>query len=253
MVFDGFDQVTSKSRLKKGVITAQQAQDYEEYKTATKELFSKIYFEENDEITFREEAGEAEFGSAFDGRNSVPLTIFQSLDKKITFIEPSIRIGFALAVRSALRKTETPYVWVQQHDWNLATDFPIHPLLEVMRNSESNPEVPVKYVCLPAIRMLSYAESSDVVEFPVLKNQTSLLKGNFSPASQPDSKIPLTPLFLWHDKPHIASVAHYMSCVYPTRLAVLRGDFIEDKIGQRARAQMKEGQVSNEISVLAWK
>jgi hypothetical protein len=30
--------------------------------------------------------------------------------------------------------------------------------------------------------------------------------------------------------------------VFPTRLAMRRGEFIEDKIGQRARAQMKEGQ-----------
>jgi hypothetical protein len=48
-------------------------------------------------------------------------------------------------------------------------------------------------------------------------------------------------MFLWHDKPHIASTAHYLARVFPSRLAIARGDFIEDSIGQRARMQMKEG------------
>jgi hypothetical protein len=99
--------------------------------------------------------------------------------------------------------------------------------------------------------MRSYAVSADVIRFPVLRELTCSLKRDFIPASQPDIKIPLTPLFFWHDKPHIASTAHYLARVFPTRLAMLRGDFIEDKIGQRARAQMKEGLVSNFYSYLS--
>ncbi|KAJ7774132.1 hypothetical protein B0H14DRAFT_2965593 [Mycena olivaceomarginata] len=78
-------------------------------------------------------------------------------------------------------------------------------------------DVPVKYICLPAVRMLGYATSAHVDQFPVLKELTVQLKRRFTPASQPDVSIPLTPLFFWHDKPH-------------------------DKVGQHARAQMKEGQ-----------
>lgn len=114
---------------------------------------------------------------------------------------------------------------------------------------------PVKYVCLPAVRMLSYATSAHVVPFPALRALTAELKRDFiaplpTPSlSQPDkeekeekrARVPLTPLFFWHDKPHLAATAHYLARVFPSRLAIARGDFIEDSIGQRARAQMKEG------------
>jgi hypothetical protein len=93
--------------------------------------------------------------------------------------------------------------------------------------------------------MLKYAVSAEVSRFPALRKLTSELKRDYSPKGQPDVKIPLTPLFFWHDKPHIACTEHYLARVFPSRLAMLRGDFIEDKIGQRARTQMKEGLVSN--------
>jgi len=154
-------------------------------------------------------------------------------------------MGFGLAVRSALRMTETPYVWIQQHDWTLVADIPIDPLLQIMKASEAEPEVPIKYVCFPAPRMLSYAVSAEVIRFPGLLHVTKTLKRNCTSESHPNVKIPLTPLFFWHDKPHVASTAHYLERVFPSRLAMLRGDFIEDKIGQRARTQMKEGLVSD--------
>lgn len=138
--------------------------------------------------------------------------------------------------------TETSHVWINQHDWALEAYIPIGSILGVMKASESDATAPpVKYICLPAIRMLSYAMSADVIQFPVLKELTSQLKRDFVPVSQPEVKIPLTPLFFWHDKPHVASTAHYLARVFPSRLAMMRGDFIEDKIGQRARTQMKEG------------
>ncbi|KAJ4186537.1 tannase [Fusarium falciforme] len=82
----------------------------------------------------------------------------------------------------------------------------------------------------------------DVARFPALRNLTASLTRDFSTASHPDVKVHLTPMYFWHDKPHVASTAHYLNRVFPTRLAMFRGDFIEDKIGQRARAQMKEGE-----------
>jgi hypothetical protein len=141
--------------------------------------------------------------------------------------------------------TSTPYVWVQQHDWILVSSFAVDAILQIMSASSSDSQVPIKYVCLPAVRMLSYAVSAAVIRFPVLRELTSSLKRDFYPASMKDVKIPLTPMFFWHDKPHIASTAHYLARVFPSRLAMLRGDFIEDKIGQRARSQMKDGLVSN--------
>jgi hypothetical protein len=112
-----------------------------------------------------------------------------------------------------------------------------------MRESESG--VPINYVCLPAVRMLKYAVSIEVIRFPALKKLTSTLKGEYYPKEHLEVKILLTPLFFWHDdKLHIASTVHYLARVFPSRLAMLRGDFIEDKIGQRAQTQMKEGLVS---------
>jgi len=122
------------------------------------------------------------------------------------------------------------------------TDIPIRSFLEVMQAADSSEDAPVKYICLPAIRMLSYAVQSDVQRFPALKSCTDSLRRSFSLASEPGQGLPLTPLFFWHDKPHIASTAHYLARVFPSRLAVRRGEFIEDTIGQKARKQMKEGQ-----------
>lgn len=245
VVFDSYDQVVTEARLKKGCINSEQARDFSLYKENVKKLILEQHYLANEKIIFTHTEGEAEYGNPGDAHNIVRYTISQSNDKKVKFIEPSRRLGFGLAVRSALRITETPYVWVQQHDWILVSDLPIDPLLQIMRASESDEKVPIKYVCLPAVRMLSYAVSSDVKSFSVLIELTSCLKRNFSPASQPNIQIPLTPLFSWHDKTHIASTEHYLARIFPSRLAMLRGDFIEDKMGQRARAQMKEGLVSN--------
>jgi hypothetical protein len=241
VVLDNYDQVSSHARLKKGQVTAVQAADFELYKTNVKKLTLSSFSPVDENVGFTETDGEAEYGLPRVTPNSVAFSVTRTQDKRVTFIEPSRRMGFGLAVRSALRLTETPYVWVQQHDWSLVADIPVEPMLDVMEGSVANPNVPVKYVCLPAVRMLSYATSSDVESFPALRELTSALQRDFIPLSQPQVKIPLTPLFFWHDKPHVASTAHYLSHVFPSRLAVLRGDFIEDKIGQKARTQMKEG------------
>lgn len=244
LVFDGYDRIAPQARLKKGQVTPEQADCYALYKEKSKSLILSEYYKEA-EVTLAVTEGEAEYGSEHKGQNVVKFATSQSQDKKVTFIEPQQRLGFGLAVRSALRMVETPYVWVQQHDWALVMEFPIQSLLQIMQRHKLNEEVPIKYVCLPAVRMLSYASCADVVEYPNLKSLTSTLKGDFNPELRSDVKIPLTPLFFWHDKPHVACTAHYLARVFPTRLAMLRGDFIEDKVGQRARAQMKDGQVSN--------
>jgi hypothetical protein len=241
VVMDSYDQIASQARLKKGQVTAEQAEDFDLYKENIKRFIINQFCptEQGAELIKKED--QAEYGSPCVATNIVNLVTSQTQDKRVTFIEPSRRLGFGLAVRSALRMTETPYVWLQQHDWALVADIPVEAILEVMKASESQPSIPVKYVCLSAVRMLSYAVSSDVQGFPVLKELSYTLKRNFIPPSQPEVRIPLTPMFFWHDKPHIASTAHYLATVFPSRLAMLRGDFIEDKIGQKARMQMKEG------------
>lgn len=242
MVFDTYDRVASENRLKRGSITAEGANNFPAYKDNVKRLVLQEFagIGPSETLSFLEEDGEAEYGSPCMSNNSTALRIQSTEDKRVVFIEPSERLGFGLAVRSALRLVETPYVWVQQHDWDLIVSIPIQSILEVMTESDSSEEAPVKYVCLPSPRMLGYADSGHVNPFPSLKHSTAALKRDFSATSSPDT-IPLTPLFFWHDKTHIASTKHYLDRVFPSRLAMTRGAFIEDHIGQRARNQMKEG------------
>ncbi|KAI1407880.1 hypothetical protein F5Y13DRAFT_120640 [Hypoxylon sp. FL1857] len=239
VVFDTYDRITSHPRLKKGQVTADGAKTFDLYKQNVKELILTEFGDNEGQQTLTHGQGEAEFGYSGIETNFVPFLLSQTTDRRITFIEPTKRLGFGLAVRSALRLTETPFVWVHQHDWPLVSDIQLGPLLDIMQDTEADENIPVRYVCLPSVRLLSYADSAHVTQFPMLKGLTASLKRNFRTES--GASVPLTPMFFWHDKPHLASTKHYLSRVFPTRLSILRGAFIEDTIGQRARNQMKEG------------
>ena len=256
VVLDTFDHIGPKNQLKKGVLTADGAATYDLYKDNVKALVLGAYEEPATGLLKREE--QAEYGSPLDDTNSVTLDVSTAASGRVTFIEPRKRIGFGLAVRSALRLVDTPYVWVQQHDWPLVADIPLPSLLRIMTTFDADEQTPVKYVCLPSVGLLSYATSEDVVLFPELRALTATLKSDdllatHRPAESSSSTlpphgidtehvpIPLTPLFLWHDKPHIVSTAHYLGRVYRSRLAMRRGNFTEDHIGQIARTQMKSG------------
>ncbi|KAK4145603.1 uncharacterized protein C8A04DRAFT_10490 [Dichotomopilus funicola] len=274
LVLDTYDHISSTARLKKGHVTAEGAQNYIEYKENAKHLILREYAsgqggsEESAPQELIEEVGEAEFGSLAYAHqnNSVPLFITKTPDGRVVFIEPSQRLGFGLAVRTALRLTETPYVWIQQHDWGLVSDIPLRPLLALMQqrsraatqdaqDDEEDMPVPIKYICFPSIRMVEYARSDHVMLYPALRALTNLHKQNFTVFSREGkdtgdkgrgteremTKIPLTPLFFWHDKPHLVETAHYLAQVFPVRAALPRGAFIEDTIGHRARAEMKDG------------
>ncbi|EPE05563.1 feruloyl esterase-like protein [Ophiostoma piceae UAMH 11346] len=264
VVFDTYDRIGPQLRLKKGTVTAVEAAHYDTYKANVRQLVQEIWgrhagLPREEAVSLgvdHVEEGSAEFGSPFLRDNSVKFktTHLRSSAKlpRISFIEPEARLGFGLGVRTALRAATTPYVWVQQHDWSLATDIPIAPMLDVMQASRMGvPDAeadaslsgqegtaPIRYICLPSVRMLRYATSAHATEFPVLRTITSTFKQSFA-ASSGDS-LPLTPLFFWHDKTHIVSREHYLKSIFPSRLALSRGDFIEDHIGQRARSQMKE-------------
>jgi hypothetical protein len=140
VVFDGYDRVVPEARLKKGCVTSEQAKHFSLYKENAKKLILEQHFQGNQLITFIQKEADAEYGSPNDSQNSVRYTARQTHDEKVTFIEPSRRLGFGLAVRTALRMTSTPYVWIQQHDWILTSSFPIEPLLQIMRASESEPD-----------------------------------------------------------------------------------------------------------------
>ncbi|VBB79831.1 Putative protein of unknown function [Podospora comata] len=271
VVLDTYDHVSKKPRLKKGHVTPDSAAKYADYKANAKRLILKEYssterpYGTGDLVKAQEKA---EFGSgaaAYASQdNAVVMNITTTKDGRVTFVEPVQRLGFGLAVRSALRMTVTPYVWIQQHDWALVTDIPLGPLLQIMQqhkappsaeqedkeNNEILPEAvrpPVEYVCFPSIRMMEYATSDHVMLYPALRALTQLHKQNFTVQSESEdgtavtSRVPLTPLFLWHDKPHLASTSHYLNQVFYSRIAIQRGAFIEDTVGHLARDEMKQG------------
>ncbi|KAG6014299.1 hypothetical protein E4U43_006692 [Claviceps pusilla] len=247
VVFDAWEQITTQPRLKKGQVTQKSAQDYLVYKGNVKKLFLEKYLRRAlDDTKLTTGTGEAEYGSP--GSNAIKPVAFTTSStqcRQVTFIEAvDQRLGFGLAVRTALRMVQTPYTWVHQHDWALIYDIPIVSLLAVMRGAETDASKPdVKYICLPSGHRASYATSDQVMRFPELRKLAIALTGDFSVAAgDRPAVVPLTPMFFWHDKPHIVSTAHYLARVFPTRLAMMRGAFIEDTIGQKARDQMKAGE-----------
>lgn len=242
VVFDTYERITSTSRLKKGYITQDGIEDYNRYKQNCKALFLKEYKQSTIDTECAQSTGEAEFGSP-NSTLPVSFTIAVTKDGRITFIEATDkRLGFGLAVRTALRIVKTPYVWVHQHDWSLIHDIPLSSLLCLMRDHDLDAERPIKYVCLPSSRRMSYEISDQVTPFPELRKLSLRLTDDFLSSKQPSVTLPLTPMFFWHDKPHIASTTHYLRTVFPSRFAISRGSFIEDTIGHVARNQMKDGQ-----------
>ncbi|GAO17194.1 uncharacterized protein UV8b_02698 [Ustilaginoidea virens] len=254
VVLDAYEHITAQPRLKKGHVTQEGAHHYAAYKDNVRKLFLGEYLVkyntasgETASLKMTEICSEAEYGSP-GSTTPVPITVTSTENDCVTFIEATgqKRLGFGLAVRTALRAVNTPYVWVHQHDWALVYDIPISALLGAMCASEvSHDAKPVKYVCLPSGRRTSYATSDQVMPFPELRKVAMALTGDYVPLNgDKAASIPLTPMFFWHDKPHIASTKHYLERVFPTRLAMMRGAFIEDTIGQKARGQMKNGQWS---------
>lgn len=246
VVIDTFDHIAPLNRLKKGCVTAEGAANFPAYSRNVQELILREFSSSClpsgwASAALTEEEGTAEYGSpgtpAFP--NVTKFTLRRTPDRRVTFITPAERLGFGLAVRSALRAVETPYVWVQQHDWRLDSDVPVESIVEVMSASEADEDAPVRYVCLPSVRLLGYADSAHVVPFPALRDATARLRRELLTGG--GERVPLTPLFFWHDKTHVASTAHYLERIFPSRLAMPRGAFIEDHVGQRARNQMKEG------------
>lgn len=242
VVFDTYERITSMARLKKGCVTQKGAEDYNKYKQNCRDLFLQQYKKNTHYTNYTYSRSEAEYGSP-NSTTPVSCTITSTEDSLVTFIDVvDRRLGFGLAVRTALRVVETPYAWVHQHDWALIQHVPISLLLGIMQAYNLDIERPIKYVCLPSSRRMTYATSDQVTPFPELRALSHLLTDNYSSPNDPSTTVPLTPMFFWHDKPHIASTAHYLQRVFPSRLAMSRGNFIEDTIGHVARNQMKEGQ-----------
>ena len=240
VTIDTFDKAGNQARLKKGRVSHQTAGDFELYTQNVKQLIlDRFTHDKSPELECATSV--AEFGSPFKEENTIPTQISSTSDGRVTFIEPQARIGFSLAVKSALEITTREYVWIHQHDWTLQTDVPIASMINVMQSQHSDAASPVRYIGLPSIRLLKYAEQSDNVRYLSFRKLTQDFKRPFEvPSKENADAIPLTPFFFWQDKPHVASKEHYMQRIFPSRMATKRGAFIEDTVGQKARTQMKE-------------
>lgn len=170
--------------------------------------------------------------------------------------------GFAMAVHEALAKVTTPFVMIIQHDRVLTREFRAAELLALM---QAQPDQ-VKYIGLCSdtssghVHQVSSRYNMDVtgkmqILQPTVPGAGGLeafkkqLIANF-PLPLPQCRM-LVPLIFWYDSTHIASVSHYRDFVFgshelvgvPTldyRYYKLKtGDFIEDKLGQVQREDIK--------------
>ncbi|GKT49561.1 LOW QUALITY PROTEIN: uncharacterized protein ColSpa_09742 [Colletotrichum spaethianum] len=149
VVLDTYERIGEAARLKKGQVTEEGAKEFSTYKDNVKDLVLGVYGQLDSKDELIREQGEAEYG--YNGRaasvttNLATYTVSRTQDYRVSFVEPSERLGFGLAVRTALRITKTPYVWIHQHDWTLVYDIPVAPMLDVMKTKDADEEGPVKY------------------------------------------------------------------------------------------------------------
>ncbi|KAJ3291629.1 hypothetical protein HK104_005909, partial [Borealophlyctis nickersoniae] len=150
-------------------------------------------------------------------------------------LEMSDRIGFALAVRTALEYVKTRYVLVVQHDWEFIRELDLETIVRAMERDSDE----VKYVGFISSRVEEYAERKG--KGPMLP--PSLVEpGRFA--------IPLARLYFWFDKNHVAEADHYRNFVFSCG-RFQRGDFIEDTFGQAQLTDIKRPTAAEGIAVHA--
>eukprot|EP01116_Phalansterium_solitarium_P023063 TRINITY_DN7884_c0_g1_i1.p1 TRINITY_DN7884_c0_g1~~TRINITY_DN7884_c0_g1_i1.p1 ORF type:complete len:323 (+),score=102.03 TRINITY_DN7884_c0_g1_i1:671-1639(+) len=142
------------------------------------------------------------------------------------------RHGFGYAVRAALEMTTTPYVMVVQHDYQfVGASLPGEAILDLM---DARPEI--NYVGFKGA-----ANTTHVLSHKALVN---VLRKRGVPLTMvpPDLPVPLAKLLFWYDKNHIARASAYRSLVFEDGSTIVRrGDFIEDRLGHKILAEIREG------------
>jgi len=168
--------------------------------------------------------------------------------------------GFAMAVNEALSLVTTPYVMIIQHDRMLTRPFGLKMVMDVMQAHSSQ----IKYVGLASSKsdkqahLMNSRYRIDVTpKMYILDEDPSesdeQLKRRLLSNNPADVKVPrriLVPLIFWYDSTHIACVDHYRDFVfgehcienvgpYWSQFKLGTGDFIEDKLGQAEREDVK--------------
>jgi hypothetical protein len=231
VVFDGY-KVGDNLRLKKGNVTQAIASGYEEYKLKLKKILSRDALPPPpDKLRFL-------IGGR---RHFAELAVQKSHNGQTTFIEPNKQIGCALAIRAALDQVDTPYVFVQQHDWAFCDWVPLQDMLTALECASSEiSTVPFNYITFNTRWTLNYSARQTSNDPALEKMEGCILR---SLAEQPTSATSelfrvCTPLFHWLDRPHIARASIYREHIFNQGL-FSTGDFVEDVFGQKMVADIR--------------
>ncbi|CAK4078827.1 unnamed protein product [Aphanomyces euteiches] len=230
---DGFAVKTKpgESKFKSIKITEQEAENYGEYIQRARAVFRKhLDFAETETVSSTSTTSTVPIGARATAESTVTR---DSVVGKPTFsmITLSKRLGFALAVREALKLVSTPYILIHQHDWTYLHQLDFSVLCQLM---DEHPEE------------LQY------IGFSTRKSLRRKCRP-FLPRAVPREfgSVLLSPLYFWYDKPHLARASHYRTFLFGHgRFRV--GDFIEDTMGQSMLADLKARGVAAHTAYGTW-
>ena len=195
------------------------------------------------------------------------------MEENYEMIELKERQGFGFAVRHAMfHHVQTPMVFVVQHDRTLMRHVNMSDIVNVM---EQRPKE-IGYVLLPFKSTDAYAEqwstklgqcgfkgeASNIRQYEITMtdatdrciHQTTETKNQTKNQThtQTQTQQHLLPCLRWYDSTHLAYSDFYRNVVFSNDLKlVVRGGFIEDKLGQAQRTYYMD--LGIEASIQFWK
>ena len=253
VVCDGF-QLWDRNQWKSSRINQEAADRYEEFKSNLCARFGLL--EAGEAASFEFQLGTNTFSNARVLKGKVG-------GKSITVISHSIRCGFALAVKSGLEFCETEVVLIHQHDWILNANLPLEAMVNLFlqqgkrqaHDNDESEEDPINYIGFITRKNLEYnynlagklfqqeIRKSGVVEFQ------SYASGGSDP--NPLRPIPLTRLYFYYDRPHLARTSFLKTFVFGNQ-RFRRGDFIEDKFGHTVMDNVKKSGLAGWKEYALW-
>ncbi|OQR97920.1 hypothetical protein ACHHYP_09436 [Achlya hypogyna] len=219
LTFDGYvtKEGEGSSKFKSVRISAEEVEQYQAYQQNAIEVFRR-------HLGLSETAVRETFDDEFQikRRTTARASILREMEPAtgatFTAITLSKRMGFALAVREALKHVHTPFVLIHQHDWTF-----LHP-------------IDASAICSA---MQSLPETIKYVGFHSRKTLQKKSRPSLPPPTPVDlAGLCVAPLYFWYDKPHIARTEHYRNFVFGHG-RFQPGDFIEDTLGHSMLADLK--------------
>lgn len=176
LVCDGVSNSSAENNSwKAGKITAESNENYQEFK---KELCN-IYIPQPQQVSQE--------------LYQVGKRTFSSVTKKsgddFIILEHSIRVGFALAVKSAFDMVvETDLVLINQHDWIFINDPPLHKIVNIFSLEVDN----VNYIAFASRRCRKYHthNSNDIIR--MIKREGAEIETM--------GGLPFCRLYFWYDR-----------------------------------------------------